>query len=216
MTTTLPPKTQLSEPVDGLYALPSTGLSFAPSLHVRSFLLPRTRGNIAVYGAPGVADLADVERRYLNHSHEAMFPARGADAPLFVHEADREAVEQAGLHVRATFSQRHMLDEDFEVIPIPGHTPGATAFLWDSGEHRFLFTGDTLYLRGGEWVAAVLGSSDRAAYVESLDLIRGLDFDVLVPWAADAAGPAVAHTDAADARRRVGAILNRVWNGEDH
>ena len=49
--------------------------------------------------------------------------------------------------IRATFSRRHMLDEDFEVIPTPGHTSGATAFLWDSGEHRILFTGDTIYLR---------------------------------------------------------------------
>ena len=28
------------------------------------------------------------------------------------------------------------------------------------------------------------GSSDRAAYIESLELLRGLEFDVLVPWAA--------------------------------
>ena len=46
--------------------------------------------------------------------------------------------------------------DDFEVIPIPGHTSGATAYLWDGGGHRCLFTGDTLYLREGEWVAAVL------------------------------------------------------------
>ena len=51
-------------------------------------------------------------------------------------------------------------------------------------EHRFLFTGDTIYLRDGEWVDGLLGSSDRAGYVESLELIRELDFDVLVPWAA--------------------------------
>jgi hypothetical protein len=31
-------------------------------------------------------------------------------------------------------------------------------------------TGDTV---DGEWVAAVLGSSDRAAYMESLGIIRG-------------------------------------------
>jgi glyoxylase-like metal-dependent hydrolase (beta-lactamase superfamily II) len=117
--------------------------------------------------------------------------------------------------IRGTFSRRHMLDEDFEVIPIPGHTSGATAYLWDSGEHRFLFTGDTIYLSDGEWVAAVLESSDRAAYVRSLELIRELDFDVLVPWAASAGQPYYATTDRADTRRRVDAILKRVWNGED-
>src|SRR3712207_7427783 len=39
---------------------------------------------------------------------------------------------------------------------------------------RMLFTGDTLYLRDGEWVAAVLPSSDRGTYLESLELIRDL------------------------------------------
>jgi glyoxylase-like metal-dependent hydrolase (beta-lactamase superfamily II) len=105
-----------------------------------------------------------------------------------------------------------MLDDDFEVIPTPGHSPGATAYLWDDGERRYLFTGDTILLRDGEWVAAVLDSSDRGAYLESLALLRDLDFDVLVPWAA--AGPHYALTDAADARRRIGAIIDRVWSGE--
>ena len=76
-----------------------------------------------------------------------------------------------------------------EVIPTPGHTAGATAYLWDTGEHRALFTGDSVYLRDGEWVAAVLGSSDRERYIEGLELMRGLDFDVLVPWAASVGQP---------------------------
>ena len=109
-----------------------------------------------------------------------------------------------------------MLDEDFEVIPTPGHTPGATAYLWDTGDHRVLFTGDTIYLRDGEWVAAVLSSSDRAAYIRSLELIRDLDFDVLAPWAATREQSPVATTERTDARRRIGAILDRLRSGEDH
>ena len=109
-----------------------------------------------------------------------------------------------------------MAGDDFEVIPIPGHTPGATAYLWDSGRHRCLFTGDTVYLREGEWVAAVLDSSDRGAYIESLELIKELDFDVLVPWAATAGQPFHAVTDKGDVRRRIDAILERVRRGDDH
>ena len=108
-----------------------------------------------------------------------------------------------------------MLDDDLEVIPTPGHTSGATAYLWDTGHERLLFTGDTVYLDGGEWVAAVLESSDRAAYIESLELIRGLDFDVLVPWAATGGEPYYALTDRADAGRRIDAILERLRRGED-
>jgi glyoxylase-like metal-dependent hydrolase (beta-lactamase superfamily II) len=109
-----------------------------------------------------------------------------------------------------------VLDNDFEVIPTPGHTPGATAYLWDSGQHRLLFTGDSIYLDDGEWVAAVLASSDREAYVESLRLIRELEFDVLVPWAATRGQPWYTITEPADAKRRIDAILARLRRGEDH
>jgi hypothetical protein len=82
--------------------------------------------------------------------------------------------------------------------------------------NRFLFTGDTIYLRDGEWVAAVLDLSQRGHYIESLELIRELRFDVLVPWIASAGQPVYAVTSAADARRRMDAILERVRGGADH
>ncbi|MBA2256658.1 MAG: MBL fold metallo-hydrolase, partial [Thermoleophilaceae bacterium] len=80
-----------------------------------------------------------------------------------------------------------------------------------------LFTGDTIYLNDGEWIAAMLeGSSDRDDYVKSLELIRALDFDVLVPWAATGGRPYHAFTDRADARLRIDTILERLRRGEDH
>jgi hypothetical protein len=219
MTTQIP--VAMTTPVEGLHASSPQPLPFAPSLHIRAFLLRRPRGNVLVYSTAGleadavaIEDLGGVARQYLNHRHEAMFASGAVSAPLFVHADERESVA-ARMPVRATFSRRHLLDEDLEVIPTPGHTPGASAYLWDSGRHRFLFTGDTIYLDDGEWVAAVLGSSDRERYVESLDLLRGLDFDVLVPWAATAGQPFVAVTSNADARRRIDAIIARVRRGSD-
>jgi glyoxylase-like metal-dependent hydrolase (beta-lactamase superfamily II) len=212
--------------IPGLHATTPQALSFAPSVHVRAFLLQREQGNLLVYGtataadeARAIADLGGVARHYLNHWHEADVAGEAAlgavGAPLFCHEAER--AEVARTHAGAgTFSERHMIGDDFEAIPIPGHTSGATAYLWDSGGHRCLFTGDTLYLRDGEWVAAVLESSDRAAYLESLALMKELDFDLLVPWAATAGQPCYAMTDKADARRRIDAILERLRRGEDH
>jgi hypothetical protein len=185
--------THMDVQIPGLHATSPQPLPFDRSLEIRAFLLEREPGNVLVYStaalehdAPAIQDLGGVSRRYLNHRHEAMFLSDSVTAPLFVHENERRAVA-AKAHVRATFSRRHTLDDDFEVIPTPGHTPGATAYLWDSGEHRFLFTGDTIFLRDGEWVAAVLDSSDRASYLDSLELIRDLDFDVLVPWREGAA-----------------------------
>jgi hypothetical protein len=207
--------------IAGLHPLAPEPLPFAPSLEIRAFLLRRERGNVVVYSTTGldpdaapITDLGGISRHYLNHRHEAAFPAQGIEAPLFVHERERRSVSRT-YQVRATFSRRHLLDDDFEVIPTPGHTSGATAYLWHGPEHRMLFTGDTIYLDRGEWVAAVLESSDRGRYLDSLELIRELDFDLLVPWAASAGTPFHAHTDAADARRRLDAIIDRVRRGED-
>jgi hypothetical protein len=214
----------LPEPVHAiprLYASSPQELPFAPSLHIRAFVLQRAHGNLLIYStqgldadAPAIERLGGIARHYLNHGHEAMFASDAVAAPLFVHEAERASVAEA-YEVAGTFSQRHMLDEDFEVIPTPGHTSGATTYLWDSGQHRLLFTGDTIYLDEGEWVGGLLGSSDRAHFIESLELIRGLDFDVLVPWAATAGRPFFATTDRDDARRRIDAILERMGGGED-
>jgi hypothetical protein len=202
--------------LEGIYASTPAPLPFDSSLEIRAFLLQRERGNLLIYSAPGLeSDAADIEnrggisRQYLNHGHEAMFASDWVTAPVFVHEHDRAAVA-ANAPVAGTFSERHLVDDDFEVIPTPGHTPGATAFLWDSGGHRFLFTGDTIYLQDGEWTAAVLGSSDHDSYIESLELIRELDFDVLVPWAATRGQPYYAETGTADAGHRIDAIVERL------
>jgi glyoxylase-like metal-dependent hydrolase (beta-lactamase superfamily II) len=126
-----------------------------------------------------------VTRQYLNHWHKAMIglPPQSLGAQLVHHEAEAPfVIEQGGRGL--TFSERHLVDEDFQVIPIPGHTAGATAYLWKTGAHRLLFTGDTLYVHKGRWRVVVLEGSSRERYVESLELIRELDFDVLVPWVA--------------------------------
>jgi glyoxylase-like metal-dependent hydrolase (beta-lactamase superfamily II) len=216
------PAAPATEPeIPGLYATAPEPLPFAPSVDIRTFVLRRDDGNLLLYSttalaaeAPAIERLGGLSRHYLNHSHEAMFASAGVHAPLFVHEAERAAVSDS-YAIRGTFSKRHMLDDDFEVIPTPGHTPGATAYLWDSGEHRLLFTGDTIYLDDGEWVAAVLASSDRAAYIESLERLGELDFDVLVPWAATHGQPAYAITGRAEAQRRIGAIVERLRRGEN-
>lgn len=215
----------MEEVFEGLYASSPETLTFAPEFEIRSFLLRREAGNLLIYGTGALAanareieGVGGVSRHYLNHHHEAAFVrdqlAETLGAPLFCHENDFRSVSET-LHVSGTFSERHVVDGDFEVIPTPGHTGGATAFLWDTGEHRCLFTGDTVYLRDGEWVAAVLPSSDLESYIESLALIRELDFDVLVPWLASAGGSYHGFTDRADTHRRIYAILDRLRRGKD-
>ena len=206
-----------------LHPLTPAPMSFAPEYHVRAFVVPREHDNLLVYSntnllddAAAIDSLGGVAYQYLGHWHESMFgDDRITDelgARLVVHEADRAETAERRT-VEATFSEAGSLGGGFDLIPIPGHTPGSTAFLWDSGERRYLFTGDTIYLSGGEWVAAVLESSDREAYLESLERLREIDFDVLVPWGYTAGDPWFAATDRADSRRRIGAIIDRVRKG---
>ena len=210
---------QMDSEIAGLYASAPEPLGFAPGLDVRAFGLRRDRGDLLIYSARGLdadarmfEDLDGISRQYLNHWHEAAFLSDRVRPPLLVHENERRWVAKHR-HIQATFTDRHKLDEDFEVIPTPGHTSGATAFLWETDDHRVLFTGDTIILDEGEWRAVVLDQSDRDLYVESLELIGELDFDVLVPWVARGL-PYYKVTDEADARRRIGAIIARLRRGE--
>src|ERR687893_1409038 len=178
--------------IPGLYASTPEPLGFGPSLEIRAFLLQRERGNLLVYrsemlklDAEQINALGGISRQSLNHHHEASpacdWVARTFNAPLHVHENDAPSVSET-CNVDETFSERHRLDEDFEVIPIPGHTSGATAYLWDTGQHRCLFTGDTIFFPRGKWVAAVLdGVSDRERYIESLEPIHTLALDLIAP-----------------------------------
>jgi glyoxylase-like metal-dependent hydrolase (beta-lactamase superfamily II) len=193
--------------IPGLTATAPEPLPFAPSVHVRSYVLD---GGLLVYGTGASDGLDGVRARYLNHWHETMFAAPLEGVPTLVHERDLDASAER-MRIDGTFAEREVVGDDFEIVPLPGHTPGATAFLWRGA----LFTGDSIYLDGADWVVALdVSGSDRAAFLESLELVRELEYDVLVPWAASARGPSVAATDASDARRRIDAIIARVRRGE--
>jgi glyoxylase-like metal-dependent hydrolase (beta-lactamase superfamily II) len=200
--------------IPGLYASVPEPLGFGPSLEIRAF-----RSASLEQDAEEVRGLGGISRQYLNHHHEAS-PAcdRVAEtfgAPLHVHEDDARAASEI-CEVGETFSERHKLGDDFEVVPIPGHTPGATAFLWDSGEHRVLFTGDTVFFGRRGWRAAVLdGVSDRQRYIDSLELIRSLDFDLVVPGIASAGQPYYEFVEKTEAKQHLDEVLARVRRGED-
>ncbi len=220
--------------VPTLYASAPEAVPFGPSLEIRAFLLQRERGNLLIYRAETlkrdeatIHELGGISRQYLNHRHEAApvcdWVAENFGAPLFCH-ADEAESASAGCKVAQTFSERQRLDDDFEIIPTPGHTNGATAYLWNNGEHRCLFTGDTIFFPSGEWRALLLrsnapppldGVSDRERYLESLELLRSLDFDLLVPSLATAGQPYSEFVERADAKRRIDVIIERVRRGDN-
>ena len=205
--------------IPGLYASEPESLGrlgSGASLQIRAFLLRREGGNLLVYRSASleqdveaVRDLGGVWRQYLNHRHEASpacdWVAGTFGAPLHVHREDAGAASEV-CGVAATFSGRHRVGEDFEVIPIPGHTDGATAFLWSTGEHRVLFPGDTIFFGEG-------GVGDRRKYVQSLELLRSLDFDLVVPGITVEGEPYHWFVEKTEAERRIDGLIEQVRRG---
>ena len=212
--------TTLTSSITGLYVTPPSPMPYIKGGVARSFILEREAGNILLYNSPGlnavateIRELGAPDRLLLNHWHEQMYGAPDLDVPIHIHARDRAHVE-GSLPIAATFSERAMIGDDLEIIPTPGHTSGTTTFLWDSGEHRILFTGDYLTVEGGEWKAVVLGESDREAYLSSLALLMELEFDFLVPWANTAGQPYGFGVTPAQARAHLEQVIARLEAGE--
>ena len=210
----------LDIPLAGLLATDSVRLPYQHNVLLRSFVLQGLQGNTIIYNSPGISgsaeaisELGGADRLLLNHAHEAMYGMPGLDVPVYIHQDDR-AEAAASLDVAGVFDQRRMLAPDLEIIPTPGHTAGTSSFLWDNGSRRFLFTGDFIWIEHGEWKAVVLDPQLRTAYLESLALVRDMEFDVLVPWGTTDDGPAYGLAESQRGiRQRVDAIIDRVRAG---
>ncbi|MGX0911486.1 MBL fold metallo-hydrolase [Staphylococcus caprae] len=212
----------LDKVANGLYATPTTELPFDKRFRFKSFVLERSEGNIVIFHSGRIDEAADdiralggADRVLMNHEHESLGGQTHFDAPYYIHQDDKEAVTDT-LQIAETFKDCEQLYDDLEVIPAPGHTPGTTLYLWDNGEHRYLFTGDFLCYEGDEWRTVVLPSSDREQSIKSLEMIRDLDFDALVPWVSiEGESPVFFINDEDDKQQRVQKIIDRVRNGEN-
>ena len=204
----------------GLYATTQhVPLPFMEGVELRAFVLDAEQGPVIVYNNPGIdaaadriRDLGTPQRLLINHWHEGMHGGPRLDVPTFVHERDRTQTERS-LRVDGVFGGRERLGDDLEVIPSLAHTAGTAFYLWDSGEHRYLFPGDSIWVEDGVWRAVVLGESDRAAFLETLALLRDLDFDALVPWPSQAGRPAVEHLTPELKARQIDALVARLKAG---
>ncbi len=80
----------------------------------------------------------------------------------------------------ATFPfERHELATGLEVIPTPGHRPGAVSYLVTVGNRRCLFAGDSIYHDGAAW-RALASKRNRPIMLATLELLDGIEFDVLL------------------------------------
>ena len=178
----------LSELFPGLHATGTTPLPFMAGIDLRSYVLEAEQGPAIIYNTPGIDAAAEEirtlgapTRLLINHHHEAMYGNPDLDAPAWIHERDRARAEKS-MDIAGTFTGRERIGGDLEVIPSHSHTDGTTFFLWKGGGHRFLFPGDALWVEDGIWKAVILGESSRQGFLDTLTLMRELDFNVLVPW----------------------------------
>ncbi|CAM2987842.1 hypothetical protein STAR110904_00175 [Staphylococcus argensis] len=80
--------------------------------------------------------------------------------------------------------------------------------------NHFLFTGDFFCFEGDKWHTVILPSSNREASLNSLQLIRDLDFDVLVPWVSiKGESPVYFVKDEEEKQKNIQCIIDRVRDG---
>jgi glyoxylase-like metal-dependent hydrolase (beta-lactamase superfamily II) len=114
-----------------------------------SFLIRRAAGNLMVdsprWAKPVVKQLEDwggITEILLSHQDDVGDADRYAKhfkARVAIHEADRDAAPYAD-HILEG-AEPAALAPDLLAIPLPGHTRGSVAYLWD---RHCLFTGDSL------------------------------------------------------------------------
>lgn len=164
-----------------------------PELKTRAYVITRPEGNLLIYSI-GHADeqdamenLGGLRRQYLSHVDEAA-PALAAiksrfGSELWSHAAEAEAVRAAaGVAPDHTFSAPETHFGALEVLPLPGHTKGSTAYLYRSPHGRsYFFPGDTIGRDdAGVWTAGYLPFSDKAQLVDSLRRMAELRPDVVL------------------------------------
>jgi glyoxylase-like metal-dependent hydrolase (beta-lactamase superfamily II) len=139
----------------------------------------------------------DIRRVFGTHGHwdhlSAMAQLREeTDAELLLHAADREQVEQGDPELTASFLYERpfppiRVDAPLEegqsfdvngvrlsVLHTPGHTPGSVSFIAETGGHRLLIAGDTMWGGASRYIR-----SDLDQWVVSLDRLLEEDFDVM-------------------------------------
>jgi glyoxylase-like metal-dependent hydrolase (beta-lactamase superfamily II) len=131
---------------EGVYRL---GYNAASSYGAHSFLIRRKTGN-AMIDAPRFTravtgrleesgGLSDILLTHRDDVADAGRYAKHFGARVFIHEADRSAARFASDILKG--GEPAIIGDDLLAIPVPGHTKGSVAYLYDG---RCLFTGDSL------------------------------------------------------------------------
>ena len=168
------------------------GFNSEKSFGANSYFIRHSDGNWLVDSPRYLKHLVDALERmgglryiFLTHEDDVADAARYAarfGATRIIHRADAEAMPDAEWIVDG--SDSIPLAPQFNLIPVPGHTPGSCALLYDQ---RFLFTGDHLWwdpeTRSLQAPQRLVWRS--RAMVQSLEKLLGDQFEWVLPGHGD-------------------------------
>ena len=168
------------------------GFNSEKSFGANSYFIRHSDGNWLVDSPRYVKHLVDALERmgglryiFLTHEDDVADAARYAarfGATRIIHRADAEAMPDAEWIVDG--SDSIPLAPQFNLIPVPGHTPGSSALLYDQ---QFLFTGDHLWwdpeTRSLQAPQRLVWRS--RAMVQSLEKLLGDQFEWVLPGHGD-------------------------------
>ncbi|HVZ39815.1 MAG TPA: hypothetical protein VHI13_11100 [Candidatus Kapabacteria bacterium] len=157
-----------------------------------TYLIRRPRGNFLLENldATPVGDrfdqieqLGGIAAHFINDRHnvstQSAVIGEHFEAPFYCSSVEARVITVDVPMLTPLPYERQWVDDDFEVIPIPGHTRGAFAYLWHTPARQFLFIGDTLVPVDGGWKVWVPKPSI-GLMIESLEMLKQIDFDVLI------------------------------------
>ena len=168
------------------------GFNSQKSFGANSYFIRHSDGNWLVDSPRYLKHLVDALERmgglryiFLTHEDDVADAARYAarfGATRIIHRADAEAMPDAEWIVDG--SDSIPLAPQFNLIPVPGHTPGSSALLYDQ---QFLFTGDHLWwdpeTRSLQAPQRLVWRS--RAMVQSLEKLLGDQFEWVLPGHGD-------------------------------
>lgn len=187
------------------------GFNSEKSFGANSFLVRHSDGNWLIDSPRYIRHLVEAFERmgglryiFLTHEDDVADAAKYAKqfgATRIIHRADAEAMPDAERMVDG--HEAVQLTPRFQLIPVPGHTPGSCALLYDE---RFLFSGDHLWW---EPASQQLGSPKRlvwnqAALVRSIERLLAHRFE----WVLAGHGDRI-HLDLDTMHQKLTALIER-------
>jgi len=155
-----------------------------------AYLLKRKHGNVLMgvnydmtAQIPLLEEHGGVSRIFIHDRHMGK-AAMGITTDALGLGVTCSAIEAKACHKTVAIAEELPMEEvsvlpDLKVVPTPGHTRGALSHIWENGEHRYLFIGDTLVPVEGEWRYWV-SKSNTALMIESMRRLQDEDFDVIL------------------------------------